>query len=141
MSQNGARPKSRRHHRTHPHTQGATHDNRMAKMIDDLAEFEDFRQTVLKAIRKDISKGLSAKELREKYAAIVQGRLLTDALTTEDVGKAAFIGKDIIDRVEGKATEKKEVTHKFSEMKDDELDAILKSEIEDLEDIEQKFEQ
>lgn len=138
---NGARPKSRRHYATHPHHQPGTHDNRMAKMIDDLAEFEEFRETTLKAIRMDIKKGMSAKDLRAKYAAIVQGRLLTDALTTEDVSKAAFIGKDIIDRVEGKATEKKEVTHKFAEMKDEELDAILKSEIEELEDMETRFEQ
>lgn len=110
-------------------------------MIDDLAEFEEFRETTLKAIRRDISKGMGAKQLREKYAAIVQGRLITDALTTDDTAKAALIGKDIIDRVEGKATEKKEVTHRFKDMKDEELDAIIQSEEADLEDMENRFEQ
>lgn len=138
---NGARPKSRRHYQTHPHHQGKTHDNYMTKALDDLAEFEEFKQTTLKAIRKDIRNGKGAKELREKYAAIVQGRLISDALTTEDQKVAAAIGKDVIDRVEGKATEKKEVTHKFKDMKDAELDAILKSEIEELEDMEKRFEQ
>lgn len=141
MSHNKARPKSRRHYRTHPHHQASTHDNRAAKMIDDLAEFEEFRETTLKAIRRDISKGMGAKQLREKYAAIVQGRLITDALTTDDTAKAALIGKDIIDRVEGKATEKKEVTHRFKDMKDEELDAIIQSEEADLEDMENRFEQ
>jgi hypothetical protein len=112
----------------------------MANLIDDIAEFEDFQATTLKAIRKDIKKGLGAKELRDKYAAILQGRLLTDALTTSDLKVAAAIGKDVIDRVEGKPTEKKEVTHKFKDMKEEELDAILKSEIEELEDMVTRFE-
>ena len=138
---NGARPKSRRHHATHPHTQGATHDNRMAGVLDDIAEFEEFRESTLKAIRKDIKAGLSPKELLKKYSSIVQGRLLTTMLTTTDEKIVTALGKDLIDRAEGKATEKKEVKHSFADMKDEELDAILKSEIEDLEDMEQRFEQ
>lgn len=113
----------------------------MTKALDDLAAYEDFKATTLKAIRMDIRKGLGAAELRKKYAAVIQGRLITDALTTEDIKEASAIGKDVIDRVEGKATEKKEVTHKFADMKEDELDAILKSEIEELSDMEKRFEQ
>lgn len=138
---NGAKPKAARKHRTHHHTQGKTHTNNMVDMIADLAEFEEFQATTLKAIRQDIKKGLNGKALRDKYAAIVQGRLLTIALTTEDEKTAAAIAKDVIDRSEGKATEKKEVTHKFSDMNDKELDAMLKSEIEDLEDMQERFEQ
>lgn len=142
---NRARPKPGRQYRTHKHHQASTHDNHMAQKLDqlhaDIAEFEEFRSTTLKAIRKDIRSGLGAAELRKKWAAVIQGRLITDALTTSDESKAAMIGKDIIDRVEGKATEKKEVTHKFENMDEKELDAMLKSEIEELEDMEQRFDQ
>jgi hypothetical protein len=117
------------------------HEERAANIHRDLAEFEEFRETMLKAIRKDIRTGMKAKALREKYAAILQGKLITDALTSEDVKTTAVIAKDVIDRVEGKATEKKEVTHKFKDLKDEELDAILKSEIEDLEDMSERFDQ
>lgn len=137
---NGARPKVNRQ-RTHDHNQGKTHDNYMAKAIDQLAEFEEFKARILPAIQKDLKAGLSAKEIREKYAAMVQARLVTDALATEDAGKAAAIGKDVLDRVEGKATEKREVTHRYADLKEDEIDAILRSEMEELEQLEKQLEQ
>lgn len=116
------------------------HDqNRMANLLDDVAEFEEFRASTLKAIRKDIKNGMDAKKLREKWAAIIQGKLITDALTTDDVAKAATIGKDLLDRVEGKATEKKEVTHRLSGLNEKELDAVLQSEVQDLEDMQERF--
>jgi hypothetical protein len=111
----------------------------MVKMIDDLAEFEEFRANTLKAIRTDIRKGLSAADIRKKYASIVQGRLITDALTTEDVGRAAALGKDILDRVEGKAKEQTEVTHRMAKLNDKELDALLKSEDQELAQMEERF--
>lgn len=120
---------------------GKKETSKMARLIDDLTEFEKYQKEVLKKIRQDIAAGMTAPELRKKYAAQIQGRMITDALTEEDKGKAATIGKDIIDRVEGKATEKKEVTHKFSEMSDKELDAILQSEESDLKDMEERFDQ
>lgn len=135
---NGARPKVNRN-KSHPFHNSYTAEKRMSDLHDDLKEFEEFRASTLKAIRQDIKKGLSAAEIRKKYAAILQGRLITDALTTHDEKVAAIIAKDVIDRVEGKATEKREVTHKFKDLKDEELDAILKSEVEELEDMQDRF--
>lgn len=109
-------------------------------LCDDIKEFEEFRATTLKAIRRDIKKGMSAAKIREKYLAILQGRLITDALTTDNVGLAQAIVKDVADRVEGRATEKKEVTHRFKDMSEKELDAVLKSEEQDLEDMQKRFE-
>ncbi len=114
---------------------------RAAQLVDDVAEFTQYRAEVLRKIRQDIRQGMSAKEIRKKYAAILQGRMITDALTTEDPDTASRIAKDVIDRVEGKATEKKEVTHKFSELTDQELDSVLESEDAELKEMEAKFEQ
>lgn len=116
-------------------------DKKLAAAIDDLAEFEEFRATTLKAIRNDIKRGMSAAKIREKYTAILQGRLITDALTTDDPAKALAIAKDVIDRTEGRAQEKKEVTHRFKDMHEKELDALLKSEEEDLEAMQERFKQ
>ncbi len=122
------------------HKDRADGDERIkSKVHEDLAEFEQYKADVLKSIRKDIRNKLSARQIREKYLAILQGRLITDALTTEDVKEATTIIKDVADRVEGKATEKKEVTHRFSGMSDKELDAILQSEEKELEDMAQRF--
>ena len=40
--------------------------------------------------------------------------------------------KQILDRTEGTPIQKQEVTHKYAELKDEELDAIINSEFEDL---------
>lgn len=103
--------------------------------------FEDYTTHILPAIKQDLKAGLTPKQLREKYAALVQARTISDAILTQNEGHAASVSKDILDRVEGKATEKKEVTHRFSEMSDKELDAVLKSEEEELKAMEERFEQ
>ena len=102
------------------------------KLLSDLSEFEEFREKILPAIRKDLMGGMSAPDLRKKYAALVQARIITEALTTPDAGKAATLAKDVMDRNEGKATEKKEVTIKYKDLSDDELDALLLSEEQEL---------
>lgn len=137
---NGARPRSRRT-KTHDVYSSRINEQNADRLHEDIAEFEEYRQTILKKVRKDIQAGMSAKDILKKYAPAVQGRLLTTALTTADEKVLTALGKDIMDRSDGKATEKKEVTHKFEDLKDEELDAILKSEEEDLEDMENRFEQ
>lgn len=136
MSRNGARPKSPKRALVH---QGEYREKKMASLMDDIAEFEEFRETTLKAIRKDIKAGMNAKAIREKYISILQGRLITDALTTEDIKEAFSIIKDIADRVEGKAKEQQEVTHRLEKLSDKELDALLQSEEEALERMHKQF--
>jgi hypothetical protein len=119
---------------------GYGHERRALELHEAIAEFEKFKETTLKAIRKDIYSGMDAKEMRKKYASILQGRLISNALTEEDNAKAATMIKDLLDRNEGKATEKKEVSHKFSDLSDEELDAVIISEEEDLKDIQERFE-
>lgn len=127
MSRNGARPKNKRGQKLN----GYVEDRQMARLIDELQDFEDFRESILPALRADLKKGLSTKEMREKYKSLVQARVLTTAITSDD-GRAMAAAKDILDREEGKPTEKKEITHRYADMSDEELDAILKSEEEDL---------
>lgn len=137
-SRNGAKPKSggaATRRRT-----GDAADTGMTSLVDALIEFEDFRSTILPAIKKDLKAGLSAADLRKKYAGLVQARQITTALTSEDEGRASAAAKDIMDRAEGKATERKEVTHKYAELKDEELDAILQSEEEELKHMEEHLE-
>lgn len=114
--------KNRRHSAT---SRARSVQNKMAETLDDLAEFEQFREEILKRVRKDIIKGLTADEIRQKYAAMAAGRVLTIALTEEDSTKALAALKDVQDRAEGKAKERQEVTHKYDKVADDQLDAIL----------------
>lgn len=121
-----AKPKRKR-----PRFSGKPEQDEVATLIDNLTAFEDFTNSILPALRKDIKAGLTPEELRKKYAAIVQARTITTAITSDD-GRAMTAAKDILDRSEGRPTEKKEITHRYAEMKDEELDAILQSEEEDL---------
>lgn len=106
----------------------------LAAVADKLEEFEEFQRKLLPILRKDISSGMTVKELQEKYASIVQARIITTALLERDTGRALTAAKDILDRAHGKATEKKEIKHQFSELADEELDAILVSELDDIPD-------
>jgi len=112
---------------------GAIAETKMTSVISDLVEFEDFKEKILPAIKKDLMRGMTSKELREKYSALVQARQLTTAIASRDEGRASAAAKDIIDRTEGKATEHREVTHKYADLPDEELDAIIRSEEEELE--------
>lgn len=126
---NGARPKSRRN-------QGKASDTEdiFTKAVQDLADFEEFRNSLLPALRADLMSGMSPDEMRKKYKAIIQARLIQTAITADD-GAALSAAKDILDRSDGKATEKKEVTHRLSELSTEELKAILISEEQDVENL------
>ncbi len=115
-------------------------EHKQHKLHQNLADFEDY-QTILATIRKDIKAGMTQKQLAQKYAPLAQARVISEMLTTDNPTAALAAAKDLLDRVEGKATEKKEVTHRFKEMSDKELNAILESEEADLKDMERRFDQ
>lgn len=106
-----------------------------------LADFETFRNELLPMLRKDVLEGMAPEAMRKKYEAFTQARQIMEALTNPDARVALAAIDKMQDRVEGKPTEKREVTHKFDNMSDKELDAVLKSEEEDLEAMSERFKQ
>lgn len=137
MSRNGARPKSR------PkmfREESGGHDSKMAKLLDDLSEFQEY-QTILKELRKDIKKGFTEAQLAKKYAPMAQARIISDMLTTNNPTAALAAAKDLLDRANGKATEKQEITHRLEKLSDQELDALIQSEEQELEEMHNKFKQ
>jgi len=108
-------------------------ESAMTRNMDKLKAFDDFQENILPALQKDLRDGMGSEELRKKYASYVQAAQLTQALTDP---KAAGERKDVLDRLEGKATEKKEISHRLEKLPEEELDALLLSELEDVEDAE-----
>jgi hypothetical protein len=104
-------------------------ENFTARQLDHLADFEEFQATLLPAIRRDLKAGLSAKDIRKKYQAMVQARLVMTALLDPDAGKSTAAAKDIMDREEGRATENVKHTHRMEDLPDAEVDALLFSEL------------
>jgi len=106
--------------------------SKMVNTIDDIAEFEEFRREILPAIRQDMSNGMTAEELRTKYEAVVTARFITIAATSENESAAVAAGKDIQDRSSGRPKERKEIEHRLGKLPDQELEAILLSEMDDI---------
>ena len=95
--------------------------------MDELSEFEKFRETILPAIRKDISAGLSPDEIMTKYASIAAGRLVSRIAAHPDNAAGDRAAESILDRVIGKPTQKAEVTHRYADMSEEEIDAMIKA--------------
>ena len=70
---------------------------RAANLIDELAEFEKFKEDILPALRADLKNGLDAESLYTKYQSYAAARGVTIAMTSGDEGKALQAIKDILD--------------------------------------------
>lgn len=110
----------------------------MAKALDELSEFEQFKNEVLPRLRKEVAKGTDAEKIYEMCQAHLAARAVTIALTEKDTARALSAIKEALDRGKGKAKERQEITHKYEELKDEELDAILMSEIGDMDESDSK---
>ncbi len=106
----------------------------MAKAIDDLAAFEDFRHEILPALQKDLKAGLSDEKIIAKYRAVVAARMVTHALDLENPSVSLAATKDLMDRTMGRAVERKQIEHRLGKLPEEELDAILLTKLQDVED-------
>lgn len=109
----------------------------MVRKIDDLAAYEQFKSEILPYLRDAIQRGATAEEIYRKAEALAAARAVTIAATETDTGKALSAIKDILDRSGGKATDRKVIEHRYKDLSDSELDAMLLSESEEVDDIEQ----
>lgn len=116
---------------------GKTQENLMARNLDELAKFDDFKESVLPLLQKMIKQGKSAVDMYKAVESLAAARSITIALTDEDSAKALAGVREILDRSHGKATEHKKLEARFSNMPEADLDALLQAEQEDLENIKQ----
>ena len=103
----------------------------MALTLDALAEFEQFREEILPALRKDLGSGLTAQEIYNKYQAHAAARGITIAMTSTRESSALVAIKDVLDRTDGKPVERKVVIGKFDGLSDQELRALAYTESSD----------
>lgn len=131
------KPKSR------PHRDRNRAESRAVEHIEDVREFEDFREYVLPKLRKamiEVGKGKkTAKDILEMFKAEAAARQVTIAMTSMNEAAALKAVEKILDRTEGPIVQKHDVTH-HEKMTDDQLDAQilakvgkLKSEDDELE--------
>lgn len=100
--------------------------------LDRFAKLTALMKTLPTEIVEDIKNGASTPEIYKKYESLAAARVMSVIVSEQDSGKALSAAKDVLDRVFGKPTEKKEVKHVMQELPDDQLDALILSELEDL---------
>ncbi len=99
----------------------------MADALDELAQFEKFKSEIAPKIRGLVQKGASAQEIMEFAQSYAAARMVSEIFNS-DSAKAMTAAKDVIDRAVGKAKERKEHTHKYDGLSDEELTALVNSE-------------
>ncbi|MFN7684600.1 MAG: hypothetical protein ACK5QT_04220 [Oligoflexia bacterium] len=100
-------------------------EEKIVRSIDDLAEFEDFKQALLPKLRKMVLEGWSADRIRLEVgpyiAARIAGMALLGPVKSASTLKAA---QDTLDRLEGKAVQRVEQKTIYAQMSKKELAAL-----------------
>jgi hypothetical protein len=113
-------------------------ETQRVRTLDELEVHDSLFTGVLAGLKEDIAKGMDAMAIAKKYASLAAARTVSIALTDENSGLALAAAKDIQDRVNGKATEKKELIHSMANASEKEIDAVIASKLALLEDGEDK---
>lgn len=106
-------------------------EEQMVEVLDDLALFQELRAELLPELRRLIETKAPTKQILESARSAAVARLASLAVMDEDSKTALAAIKELLDRSEGKVTEKKEITHAMSKLKDEELDALVLSTLDE----------
>lgn len=87
---------------------------------------------------KDLKGGMSATDLRKKYSARLAARSILMALGSDNELTATTNIKDLTDRAEGRASEKARIPNPLEKLTDEQLEALLRTEISDLQSTKEK---
>lgn len=109
----------------------ARQEERVVDVIDQLADFEEYRSQLLPELAKLVKGGAPTKDILERGKALAVARLALIAVNDADPKTALNAIKEILDRTDGKVTEKREVTHAMANLKDEELDALVLTALEE----------
>lgn len=105
----------------------------MVGALDKLAEYESFCDDILPILRRAIKEKWSKEKIQSDptIQAILVAKQITVAVTERDSAKALAAIKDVRDREEGKAVERREVKHQLQDLPDEQLDALLQSKLKE----------
>jgi hypothetical protein len=102
-------------------------EDTMIRSLDQLAAFEEFSQDIAPALRGLVKRRAKPEEIYNTVLSALAARQSTIALTSKKPAEALAAIIDIMNRVQGKPTERKEVKMELKDASDDVLDAKLKS--------------
>lgn len=108
-------------------------EDKMISNLDSLAEFNEFQRTLLPIIKGAVKSKDAPKAILELARSYAAARIALIMATDPDNKTALAAAKDLLDRTEGKAVERRELRHSMANLKDEELDALVMSKIDESE--------
>lgn len=104
-------------------------EHAMARSLDQLAEFDSFTEDVMPLLRKMLKEGWTKDQIEAhpRIQALLVARQVTIGLTDPDAKSALASIKDLRDRKDGRAVERREIKTRIEEADDDAIEARLKT--------------
>ena len=110
-------------------------EDNFVQMLDELTEFEDFQDLVAQ-LRTSVKDGATTEDILKLCKPYAAARLGNIVMTAQDAKVALAAIKELLARTDGTPTQKQEITHKYADLTDDELEAMIRSEEKELADME-----
>lgn len=104
---------------------------RLLDSLEHLTLFQRWQQEVLPRMEACFKAGKSAEDIYKAFASDAAARAVMIATTSPDAGKAMAAIVDILNRANGKPADQVKLEHKYEKLKDDELDALVLSVVND----------
>lgn len=121
-----ANPRRRQNRKT-----GHGVENTINSKIDRYERLKEIEESFLPSIREDLKNGMKAEDILKKYKPHAAAALVTSLADPKNAVSAA---EKMLDRLDGKPTQKQEVTHKLEKLSDAELDSFLASQFNETSD-------
>jgi len=109
----------------------------LVSMLDDFNKFKKYER-VMGDLMAMVQKGATVESIYEKYGPALAARMVMMGLSSKDPKQAITMIKEIHDRSLGKSKERQEISHKFENTSDKELDRLINSEEEQVEGLEKE---
>jgi hypothetical protein len=101
-------------------------ENDLHNALDSVLRFREIEKTFLPEIQKDLQNGMTSEQILKKYKPHAAAALVTNLANPNQSISAA---EKILDRTDGKPTQKTETTHRFEKLSEEELDSFLTSQM------------
>lgn len=115
------------------HRQKEYATKRMNRLAAKLAAVEDYHATVPAQLRRLLENKATPDDILQFAASLAAARLVTE-LSSSHAGTAMDAAKQILDRSQGKAIERIQQHHKFEQLSDEQLDALVISKLKEVSD-------
>lgn len=112
-----------------PRRNGKNAETRALSEIQDLRDFEEFRETIAPALRAAVRDKAPSEDILELVRSHAVARLASIALMEEDSLKALSAIEKVLQRTDGPIIQKTESEHRFGKLPEDQIDALIKTKL------------